>query len=200
MNILLEQLQNATAKTFGSAEINHRSNNDDGNKNKCSHYIGILKAKVQSLRMENSFLKNEIQKPLRRIARYKKNLTVKKHLRNWVMLISALLVLTDSMAIDHQLPSSNNLLFFNWQGFTGQSNKKQNLILEIKNSCTKVFPNNTQSLILPICSKVFERIIYNIKKLLRQQSNISKTVWIKTWWLLPKSASVNHSWHFYFFW
>ena len=113
MNILLEQLQNATAKTFGSAEINHRSNNDDGNKNKCSHDIGILKAKVQSLRMENSFLKNEIQKPLRRIARYKKNLTVKKHLRNWVMLISALLVLTDSMAIDHQLPSSNNLLFFN---------------------------------------------------------------------------------------
>ena len=113
MNILLEQLQNATAKTFGLSEINHRSNKDDGNKNKCSHDIGIINAKMQSLRMENSFLKNEIQKPLRRTTRYKKNLTVKKHLRNWVMSISALLILTDSMAIDHQLPSANNLLFFN---------------------------------------------------------------------------------------
>ena len=33
-NILLEQLQNTIAKTFGSAEVNHRSNSDDGNKNK----------------------------------------------------------------------------------------------------------------------------------------------------------------------
>ena len=54
-------MQNIIAKTFGSAEINHRSNSDDGNKNKCAHDIGILNDKFQSLEIENSFLKNEIQ-------------------------------------------------------------------------------------------------------------------------------------------
>ena len=53
-------MQNITAKTFGSAEINHISNSDDGNKNKYAHDIGILNDKVQSLGMESSFLKNEI--------------------------------------------------------------------------------------------------------------------------------------------
>ena len=57
--VLLEQLQNTITKTFDLAEINHRSNSDDGNKNKCAHEIGILNDKVQSLEMENSFLKNE---------------------------------------------------------------------------------------------------------------------------------------------
>ena len=56
---LLQKLQNTITKTFDLAEINHRSNSDDGNKNKCAHEIGILNDKVQSLEMENSFLKNE---------------------------------------------------------------------------------------------------------------------------------------------
>ena len=59
--ILLENLQNVIDKTFGSAEINPRSISDDGNQNKCSHEIGLLNdKKVQSLEVENSFLKNEI--------------------------------------------------------------------------------------------------------------------------------------------
>ena len=57
--VLLQKLQNTITKTFDLAEINHRSNSDDGNKNKCAHEIGILNDKVQSLEMENSFLKNE---------------------------------------------------------------------------------------------------------------------------------------------
>ena len=40
LNLLLKQLQNRIAKTFGSAENNHRSNSDDGNKNKCAHELG----------------------------------------------------------------------------------------------------------------------------------------------------------------
>ena len=53
-------MQNVIAKTFSSSEINHRSNSDDGNKNKCAHDIGILNDKMQSVEIENSFLKNEI--------------------------------------------------------------------------------------------------------------------------------------------
>ena len=60
MKILLKKLQNLIDKTFGSAEINHRSISDDGNKNKYPHEIGILNYKVQSLEVENSLLKNEI--------------------------------------------------------------------------------------------------------------------------------------------
>ena len=59
-NVLLEQLQNIIAKTFGTAEINHRSNSDDGNKTKCAHETGISNNKLQSLEVENSSLKNEI--------------------------------------------------------------------------------------------------------------------------------------------
>ena len=55
LNVLLEQLQEIIAKTFGLAEINHRSNSDDGNK-KCPHEIGILNDKLQLLEVENSFL------------------------------------------------------------------------------------------------------------------------------------------------
>ena len=53
-------MQNIADKTFGSAEINHKSISDDGNKNKCPHEIEILNDKVQSLEMEKSFLENEI--------------------------------------------------------------------------------------------------------------------------------------------
>ena len=59
-NVVWEKLQNLIDKIFGSAEINHRSISDDGNQNKCAHEIGLLNDKVQSLEMENSFLKNEI--------------------------------------------------------------------------------------------------------------------------------------------
>ena len=59
-NVLLEQLQNIIAKTFGTAEINHRSNSDDGNKTKCAHETGISNNKLQSLEVENSSLKNKI--------------------------------------------------------------------------------------------------------------------------------------------
>ena len=60
LNLLLEKLQNLIDKAFGSAEINHRSISDDGNQNKCRHEIGILNEKVQSLEVENSFLKNDV--------------------------------------------------------------------------------------------------------------------------------------------
>ena len=53
-------MQNIADKTFGSAEINHKSISDDGNKNKYPHEIGILNDKLQPLEMENSFLENEI--------------------------------------------------------------------------------------------------------------------------------------------
>ena len=59
-NVVLEKLQNLIDKTFGSVEINHISISDDGNQSKCPHEIGILNDKVQSLEMENSFLKNKI--------------------------------------------------------------------------------------------------------------------------------------------
>ena len=59
-NVVLEKLQNLIDKTFGSVEINHISISDDGNQNKCPHEIGILNDKVQSLEVENSFLKNKI--------------------------------------------------------------------------------------------------------------------------------------------
>ena len=47
-------------KTFGSTEINHIPNSDDGNKINSSHEIGILNDKVQSVEMENSLLENKI--------------------------------------------------------------------------------------------------------------------------------------------
>ena len=59
-NVLLEKLQIVITKTFGLAEINHTSNSDHGNKNKCPHEIGILNDKLESLEVENNFLKNEI--------------------------------------------------------------------------------------------------------------------------------------------
>ena len=59
-NVLLEKLQNVITKTFGLAEIDHRSNSDHGNKNKCPHEIGILNDKMESLEVENNFLKNKI--------------------------------------------------------------------------------------------------------------------------------------------
>ena len=93
-------MQNIADKTFGSAEINHKSISDDGNKNKCPHDIGILNDKVQSLEMENSFLENEIHDvtsllntiTISQRTHYMKNLTVKKHLTNWVMLITVLII------------------------------------------------------------------------------------------------------------
>ena len=59
-NVLLEKMQNLIDKSFRSAEINPRSISDEGNQNKCSHEISLLNDNVQSLEVENSFLKNEI--------------------------------------------------------------------------------------------------------------------------------------------
>ena len=108
-NVLLEQLQNIIAKTFGTAEINHRSNSDDGNKTKCAHETGISNNKLQSLEVENSSLKNEIHelttllftiiislscksKTTEMENTLHEKLTVKKNLTNWVMLITALII------------------------------------------------------------------------------------------------------------
>ena len=54
-NELLEHLRNPIAKTFGSAEINHSPNSEDGNKNKCVHETELLNDKVQPLEKEKQF-------------------------------------------------------------------------------------------------------------------------------------------------
>ena len=59
-NELLEHLQNPTAKTFRSAEINQSPNSDDGNENKCTHETELLNDKVQSLEKEKQFPKKRI--------------------------------------------------------------------------------------------------------------------------------------------
>ena len=108
-NVLLEKLQNIIAKTFGSAEINRISNSSDGNKNKCAHKIGLLNDRLQSLEVENSFLKNEIHelttllntitisfpcksKTTEMENNYMRKMPVKNHLTTWVMLITALVI------------------------------------------------------------------------------------------------------------
>ena len=47
LNVLLERLQSAVAKTFNSAEINNRANSVDGNKSKCADEIWILNDNVR---------------------------------------------------------------------------------------------------------------------------------------------------------
>ena len=106
---LLKKLQNIIAKTFGLAEINRISNNSDGNKNKCTHEIGLLNDRLQSLEVENSFLKNKIHelttllntttisfpcksKTTEMENHYMRKLPVKNHLTTWVMLITALVI------------------------------------------------------------------------------------------------------------
>ena len=59
-NILLEQLQNSSAKTFVLAKITYESSNDDKNKDVLIHEIAILIDKVQSLEKQKSFPKKEI--------------------------------------------------------------------------------------------------------------------------------------------
>ena len=55
--ILLENLQNSILKTFGSAEISHKSNNGERNKDGSTNLIKILDDRMQLLEMENSFSK-----------------------------------------------------------------------------------------------------------------------------------------------
>ena len=51
--------------------------------------------------------------------------------------------LTDSSAIDHQLPSLNNSTdFLIYTVSPTKVIKNKNVIQEIKTSCTKIFPNN----------------------------------------------------------
>ena len=128
-NVLLEKLQNLIDKTFGSAEINHRSISDDGNQNKCPHEIGILSDKVQSLEVENSFLKNEIHELTTllntitpSLSRKSKTTEMEKtsHEKSDCQEVVKELCnvnrstgkSTDSNAIDHQLPSLNNSIDF----------------------------------------------------------------------------------------
>ena len=108
--VLIERETNWTQllKLLVQLKSMHRSNNDDRNKNKFVHKTGILNNNVQSLQMENNFLKNEIHelttllntimilcsckpKTNQMESHYKKNLTAKKHLTNWVMLNAALI-------------------------------------------------------------------------------------------------------------
>ena len=159
-NILLEKLQNVIDKTFGSAEINPRSISDDGNQNKCSHEIGLLNDKVQSLEVENSFLKNEIHELTTLLNTITTSLSCKsktaemestlheksdsqevaKELNNVNYCTDNL---TDFSAIDHQLPSLNNPIDFLIDTFLPtKAIKNKNVIQELKNSCTKISPNN----------------------------------------------------------
>ena len=129
LNVLLEQLQNIIAKTFGSAEINRRSNSDDGNKNKCAYEIGILKDKVQSLGVESSFLKNKIYELTTLLNTITTSLSCKSKTTEMENTLhektdcqEALNELgninyctdnlTDSNAMDRQLPSLNNSIDF----------------------------------------------------------------------------------------
>ena len=69
-----------------------------------------------------------------------KNLTV-KHLTNWVILITD--NLTDSNAIDHQLPSLNNSTDFLIDTVTlTKAIRNKNMIPETKNFYTRISPNN----------------------------------------------------------
>ena len=52
-------MQSIADKTFGSAEINHRSNSDDGNKIKSSHENGILNDKVSHWKWKTVFWKTK---------------------------------------------------------------------------------------------------------------------------------------------
>ena len=128
LNVLLEMLQNLIDKTFGSAEINHRSISDDGNKNKYPHEIGILNDKVHSLEVENSFLKSKIHELTTLLNTITTSLSCKSkttementlHEKSDCQEVVKELSnvnhctdnLTDSNAIDHQLPFSHLLIF-----------------------------------------------------------------------------------------
>ena len=159
-NILLEKLQNVIDKTFGSAEINLRSISDDGNQNKCSHEIGLLNDKVQSLEVENSFLKNEIHELTTLLNTITTSLSCKSktaemestlHEKSDCQEVAKELNnvnyctdnLTDFSAIDHQLPSLNNPIDFLIDTvLPTKATKNKNVIQELKNSCTKISPNN----------------------------------------------------------
>ena len=97
-------------KTFGSTEINHIPNSDDGNKIKSSHEIGILNDKVQSLVMENSFLENEIHDMTSSLHTITVSLSCKSRTTETENTLHEKSDchgtdnLTDSDVIDHQLP------------------------------------------------------------------------------------------------
>ena len=159
-NVLLEKLQNVIDKTFDSVEINPRSISDDGNQNKCSHEIGLLNDKVQSLEVENSFLKNEIHElttllntiatPLScksKTADMENTLHEKSDCQEVVKELNNVNCCTDDLtdfsAIDHQLPSLNNPIDFLIDTvLPTKVIKNKTVIQELKNSCTKISPNN----------------------------------------------------------
>ena len=128
--------------------------------NKYPHEIGILNNKVQSMEMENSFLKTEIRELttlLNTIAtsfsckskttEMEKTLHGKSDCQEVVKELSNINRctdnLTDSNAIDHQLPSLHNSIDFLIDTVSPTKViKNKNVIQEIKNFCTKISPNN----------------------------------------------------------
>ena len=159
-NVLLEKLQKLIDKTFGSAEMNHRSISDDGYKNKCPHEIGILNDKMQSLEVENSFVKNEIHELTTLLnaittslscklknTEMENTLHEKSDCQEVVIELSNVNCCTDNLthsnAMDHQLPSLHNATnFLTDTASLTKKIKNKNVIQEIKNSCTKISPNN----------------------------------------------------------
>ena len=157
-NVVLEKLQNLIDKTFGSVEINHRSISDDGNQNKCPHEIGLSNDQVQSV--ENCFLKNEIHELTTLLNTITTSLSCKSktaemestlHEKSDCQEVAKELNnvnyctdnLTDFSAIDHQLPSLNNPIDFLIDTvLPTKAIKNKNVIQELKNSCTKISPNN----------------------------------------------------------
>ena len=103
-------MQSIANKTFGSTEINHIPNSDDGNKIKSSHEIGILNDKVQSLEMENSLLENEIHDMTSSLHTITVSLSCKSRTTETENTLHEKSDchdtdnLTDSDVIDHQLP------------------------------------------------------------------------------------------------
>ena len=135
-------MQNLIDKTYGLAEINPRSISDDCNQNKCYQEIGLLNDKVQTLEVENSFLKNEIHELTTLLNTITTSLSCKskttementlheksdcqevvKELNNVNCCTDNL---TDFSAIDHQLPSLNNSFDFLIDTFSPTKVKKK---------------------------------------------------------------------------
>ena len=69
--------------------------------------------------------------------------------------------------------------------------KRQMLFIHLKS--VAVQKNYCLVSLLPVCSKSFERLLYNnmFSFFFRKQLNITKTVWIKTRWFLYQPVTIN---------
>ena len=117
---------------------------------KCDHEIGILNDTVQSLEVENSFLKNEIHEMTTLLNTITTSLSLSLSLSLCQEAFSELENvnhctdnLTDSNAIDQQLPSLNNSIDFLIDTVSLiKAIKNKNMIQEIKNSYADISPSN----------------------------------------------------------